>query len=126
LRCHLGLIVPKQSECCLLYLDGVPHTWQEGRVLLFDDTHRHEVHNATDEDRVVLLFDFERPMTSRGRVTGRILLALMRRSAYVQDSVQHYRDWEERFMERVFPDDAAGDGSRRKQAVPPDSARRSL
>jgi aspartyl/asparaginyl beta-hydroxylase (cupin superfamily) len=107
LRCHLGLIVPKNTERCTLYLDGTPHTWQEGRVLLFDDTHRHEVHNATDEDRVVLLFDFERPMTLRGRLTGRILLALIRRSAYVQDSVQQYSDWEERFRERFFLDDAS-------------------
>ena len=83
-----------------MYLDGTPHTWQEGRVLLFDDTHRHEVRNATSEDRVVLLFDFERPMTRRGRWTSRALLFLMRRSAYVQDSVQHYLDWEERFRER--------------------------
>jgi aspartyl/asparaginyl beta-hydroxylase (cupin superfamily) len=109
LRCHLGLIVPKDRDRCLLYLDGTPHTWQEGRVLLFDDTHQHEVRNATGEDRVVLLFDFERPMTLRGRLTSRILLALMRRSAYVQDSVQHYLDWEERFKERFFPDGAAGD-----------------
>ena len=122
LRCHLGLMVPKDNERCILYLDGTPHNWHEGRVLLFDDTHRHEVHNTTDEDRVVLLFDFERPMTLRGRLTNRILLALMRRSAYVQDSVQHYSDWEERFRERFFPDDGADDGSRRERAVPPDSA----
>jgi len=105
LRCHLGLMVPKRSENCVLYLDGRPHTWQEGRVLLFDDTHTHEVRNATDEDRVVLLFDFERPMTLRGRLASRILLSLMRRSAYVQDSVQHYLDWEEQFKARFFPDD---------------------
>jgi aspartyl/asparaginyl beta-hydroxylase (cupin superfamily) len=107
LRCHLGLIVPKATEPCLLYLDGTPHAWQEGRVLLFDDTYRHEVHNATDEDRVVLLFDFERPMTLRGRLTSRMLLALMRRSAYVQDSVQQYSEWEERFKQRFFPSDAS-------------------
>jgi len=109
LRCHLGLMVPKERQDCRLFLDGAPHTWEEGRVLLFDDTHRHEVRNATGEDRVVLLFDFERPMTLRGRLTSRTLLALMRRSAYVQDSVRHYLDWEERFKERFFPDDHAED-----------------
>ena len=109
LRCHLGLIVPRRGEDCRLYLDGTPHSWQEGRVLLFDDTHMHEVRNDTGDDRVVLLFDFERPMTLRGRVTSRALLFLMRRSAYVQDSVQHYLDWEERFKERFFSDDDALD-----------------
>jgi beta-hydroxylase len=109
LRCHLGLIVPKRSEGCRMYLDGTPHAWQEGRVLLFDDTQTHAVENSTNEDRVVLLFDFERPMTRRGRWTSRALLSLMRRSAYVQDSVQHYLDWEERFQERFFSDDDASD-----------------
>jgi beta-hydroxylase len=109
LRCHLGLIVPAERESCRILLSGTPHSWQEGRVLLFDDTNKHEVHNATSEDRVVLLFDFERPMTLRGRLTSRTLLFLMRRSSYVQDSVQHYLDWEEQFRERYFPDDDASD-----------------
>src|SRR5262245_21576370 len=109
LRCHLGLVVPKERESCRMFLDGIPHTWAEGRVLLFDDTHTHEVRNATDEDRVVLLFDFERPMTLRGRLTNRTLLFLMRHSAYVQDSKKHYLDWEEQFRKRFFSDDDPSD-----------------
>jgi beta-hydroxylase len=109
LRCHLGVIVPKQRENCLIYLDGTPHAWEEGRVLVFDDTYRHEVRNETNEDRVVLLFDFERPMSLRGRLAHRTLLFLLRRSAYVQDSVKHYLDWEERFREQFFSDDDASD-----------------
>ena len=48
-------------------------------------------------------------MTLRGRLTNRTLLFLMRRSAYVQDSVQRYLDWEEQFRERFFADDDASD-----------------
>ena len=108
LRCHLGLMVPAHNDACRLYLDGTPYTWREGKALLFDDTHRHEVQNATDEDRVVLLFDFDRPMTLRGRLVSRILLSLMRRTAYVQDSVDQYVDWEERFTARFFsPEDTS-------------------
>lgn len=109
LRCHLGLIVPAEQENCRIFLNGTPHTWQEGQVLLFDDTNTHEVHNATSEDRVVLLFDFDRPMTARGHLTSRTLLFLMRRSSYVQDSVQNYLDWEEQFRERYFSDDDESD-----------------
>jgi ornithine lipid ester-linked acyl 2-hydroxylase len=109
LRCHLGLIVPAQREKCRILLGGTPLSWEEGRVLLFDDTNKHEVENATSEDRVVLLFDFERPMTFGGRLTSRTLLFLMRRSSYVKDSVQHYLDWEEQFSERYFSDDDADD-----------------
>ncbi|MBX3024827.1 aspartyl/asparaginyl beta-hydroxylase domain-containing protein [bacterium] len=109
LRCHLGLIIPDDREGCRITLDGVSRSWEEGRVLLFDDTYRHEVRNDTEQDRVVLLFDFERPMRLPGRLVSRALLGLMRRSAYVQDSKRQYLEWEERFKERFFPDDDADD-----------------
>ena len=65
--------------------------------------------NDTDEDRVVLLFDFERPMTLRGRLLGRTMLALMRRSRYVRDSKRQYLEWEERFQEILAAADDEGD-----------------
>jgi aspartyl/asparaginyl beta-hydroxylase (cupin superfamily) len=108
LRCHVGLKVPKHRDRCVLYLDGAPHFWEEGRAFVFDDTYAHSVRNETEDDRVVLLFDFERPMTLSGRLTHRTLLGLMRRTAYVQDSVRHYLDWEERFKAMFAPDDGAG------------------
>ena len=56
LRYHLGLIVPTHVH---IRIEGVTHFWKEGKLLKFDDSKIHEVHNPTDKERVVLLFDVE-------------------------------------------------------------------
>ena len=55
---HLPLIVP---ENCELVVGGVAHRWQEGRVVVFDDTYEHEAWNRSGEIRVVLIFDLWSP-----------------------------------------------------------------
>lgn len=94
IRAHLPLLVPEKTEACVISIDGVPHTWEEGRILVFDDTYPHEVSNDTDQDRVILLFDFRRPMKRLGRLVNSASLALMRRTAVVQDSKRMTEDWE--------------------------------
>jgi hypothetical protein len=49
-RLHLGVLVPNGSEMIV--------QWEEGRVVMFDRSQVHEVNNASDTPRVVLLFDF--------------------------------------------------------------------
>jgi beta-hydroxylase len=60
LRYHLGVIVPAGPEC-RIEVDDVSRNWHEGKCLIFDDTHPHEVWNGTDSLRVVLFVDFLRP-----------------------------------------------------------------
>jgi len=61
----------------------------------------HAVWNDTDEERVVLLFDFERPMDRRGRFVSRLLMAGLRRSAYYRDAYRNQKDWEDRYFAAV-------------------------
>lgn len=56
LRCHLGLKIPA-GDCALKVEEDV-RSWQEGKVLIFDDRVPHEAWNLTGEERVVLLIDF--------------------------------------------------------------------
>ena len=37
------------------------HEWQEGQVVVFDDTYEHEAWNRSDQTRVVLIFDIWNP-----------------------------------------------------------------
>jgi beta-hydroxylase len=62
LRMHLGLMVPEPQEQCRIRIANQTHTWEEGKVLIFDDTWNHEVWNDTPGYRVVLFVDFERPL----------------------------------------------------------------
>ncbi len=55
---HLPLIVP---EDCALTVGGEIHVWQEGEVVVFDDTYEHEAWNRSKETRVVLIFDLWNP-----------------------------------------------------------------
>jgi aspartyl/asparaginyl beta-hydroxylase (cupin superfamily) len=61
LRYHLGLRVPKNNPPRMRVKDQF-HTWEEGRSILFDDSWNHEVFNASDDLRVVLIVDVLRPM----------------------------------------------------------------
>jgi aspartyl/asparaginyl beta-hydroxylase (cupin superfamily) len=56
--CHLPLIVPK---ACWLRVGNETREWQEGKMLIFDDSIEHEAKNPTGDLRIILLFDVWRP-----------------------------------------------------------------
>ena len=61
LICHLPLIVP---QGCRFRVGNEVREWEEGKLLIFDDTIEHEAWNDSDEDRIVLIFDIWRPELS--------------------------------------------------------------
>jgi ornithine lipid ester-linked acyl 2-hydroxylase len=93
IRCHLGLMVPADRDNCWLRVDDKVCHWQEGRCLVFDDTYEHEVHNDTDDVRVVLFLDFDRPMDLPGRLLNRLVVGAIRGSAYVKDPLRNLARW---------------------------------
>ncbi|HEX8222360.1 MAG TPA: aspartyl/asparaginyl beta-hydroxylase domain-containing protein [Allosphingosinicella sp.] len=67
LICHLPLIVPPGGW---LRVGGETRHWQEGRLLVFDDSIEHEARNPADALRVVLIFDIWRPELSGAERRG--------------------------------------------------------
>jgi aspartyl/asparaginyl beta-hydroxylase (cupin superfamily) len=61
LVCHLPLIVPPG---CRFRVGNDVREWEEGKLMIFDDTIEHEAWNDSQEDRVVLIFDIWRPELS--------------------------------------------------------------
>lgn len=61
LRFHLPLLLPKG---CGLKVGGQTAQWQEGKVLVFDDSFVHEVWNDSDQLRVVLFLNRWHPCLS--------------------------------------------------------------
>ncbi len=96
-RAHLGLIIPEDREKCRIRVADEWRAWKAGEVFAFDDTFEHEVRNDTDEERVILLFDFDRPMGWRGRLLNRIMLSLMKLTAFYQEPKKNLADFEARF-----------------------------
>ena len=66
LRSHLGLSIPNNPKECFMDVGNDRIYWEQGKVVVFDDSFEHEVWNNTDQERIVLLFDFDRPMKKIG------------------------------------------------------------
>lgn len=96
LRCHLALLVPEPRDRCRIEVGGEWATWEEGRCLIFDDTYKHQVENDTDSVRVVLFIDVLRPLKFPGSLLNRAVLALIRRSPFIQDARRNQQAWERR------------------------------
>lgn len=60
LRCHLGLIIPDKMNCGIRVGNEIKN-WEEGKLMIFDDSEEHEAWNKSDKMRGVLMFDVPNP-----------------------------------------------------------------
>jgi hypothetical protein len=79
---------------------------EQGKAFVFDDTYEHEVFNNTEDERVILLFDFDRPMRFWGRIINKTFVTLLKFSAYYQEPKKNIKDFEERFEAAIRRADA--------------------
>lgn len=56
---HLPLLIP--GNCALNLIDAGEHHWEQGNLVMFDDTFQHEAWNRSDTPRIVLLMDCWNP-----------------------------------------------------------------
>jgi beta-hydroxylase len=94
IRIHLALKIPADTKNCWIRVDDRVLNWKEGECIVFDDHYEHEVQNNTDEERVVLFFDVDRPMRLPGWLLTQSLLSGFKRSAYVRDTMKILRERE--------------------------------
>ncbi|XP_063156038.1 aspartyl/asparaginyl beta-hydroxylase [Candoia aspera] len=68
LRMHLGLVIPKEG--CRIRCAQETRFWEEGKVLIFDDSFEHEVWQDADAYRLIFIVDVWHPeLTSQQRRT---------------------------------------------------------
>ena len=101
LRSHIGLIIPSDYENCRIRVDNTITPWKEGEIFVFDDTYEHEVWNDTDQERVILLFDFDRPMNFWGRLLNAAFLQVMKFTAFYQDPKKNLKSAEDRLEDAI-------------------------
>ncbi len=80
---HFALDVPEGD--CKIEVGGQVRGWEEGKLLLLDDTYPHQVWNNTERKRVVLLMQIRRPVGRFAHLVGSAFLAAVRRTGYIQD-----------------------------------------
>jgi beta-hydroxylase len=61
LRYHLGLVTPNDDRCNIV-VDGEAYSWRDGQDVMFDETYLHFAENNTDQFRLILFCDIERPL----------------------------------------------------------------
>ncbi|VCU72558.1 Aspartyl/Asparaginyl beta-hydroxylase [Pigmentiphaga humi] len=64
LRYHLGLETPNDDRC-FIEVDGQRYSWRDGQSVVFDETFIHWAQNGSDQDRIILFCDVERPLRYR-------------------------------------------------------------
>jgi beta-hydroxylase len=111
LRVHLGLRVPARKQDCWIKVGPTVRSWEEGRCLIFDDTYLHEVHNDTDQMRVVLFLDIKRPLGRIGDWLNEAIIFLLSRTGLIREGKKNEDDWERAFYEEADPPHASGERS---------------
>ena len=61
LRYHIGLSTPNDPKC-FIDVDGERYFWKDGEAVMFDETYIHFAANETDQQRIILFCDVERPV----------------------------------------------------------------
>lgn len=85
LRYHLGLITPNDDKC-RIYIDGNMYSWRDGQDIVFDETYVHSAANDTDQTRVIMFCDVERPLrTPILRAINRFVSNTLVRAAATQN-----------------------------------------
>ncbi|HEX6928760.1 MAG TPA: aspartyl/asparaginyl beta-hydroxylase domain-containing protein [Gammaproteobacteria bacterium] len=69
LRYHLGLATPN-SDNCFINVDGVAYSWRDGTAFMFDETYPHFARNDSDQYRLILMCDIDRPLRLPGRIVN--------------------------------------------------------
>jgi len=92
--------VPEDAEACRIRVgDDIRH-WEPGKSLMFDDVFNHEVWNDTDETRVILFVDVERPLPEPESTINKLLIKAIGYSPFVMDAKRNQEAWEERYRAR--------------------------
>ena len=85
LRYHLGLVTPNDPGC-YIEVDGHRYHWRDGEVVMFDATYIHHAANTTQQPRIILFADVERPVhTAVMRWANRAFAAVVMKASATQN-----------------------------------------
>jgi beta-hydroxylase len=98
LRYHLGLLIPPGGRCRIRVRDDI-RFWEEGKSLVFDDSHPHEAWNDSPSVRAVLFVDFVRPLIFPFSAMNRLMIRRLSGRPFFQEIAQKAREFSRRSLE---------------------------
>ena len=90
LRYHLGLVTPNKDEA-FINVDGHNLSWRDGDSLMFDETYLHYAKNNTDQYRLILMCDVNRPTSLLGTIFNNIVYKPVLKATIVPNSDEDKR-----------------------------------
>ena len=76
LRLHISLDTPNDPSC-FINVDGNSYYWKDGDGFLFDETYLHFAENQTNQDRLILMCDIDRPLWFPANIFNKIIRFFM-------------------------------------------------
>jgi beta-hydroxylase len=101
LRYHLGVNIPKPETQCGIVVGGELARWQDGKSLVFDDSHQHHAWNRSKHDRVVLFVDFERPLPPPLALLNSRVIDQIGKSDFIVAASRKWQEWELKHGDQV-------------------------
>lgn len=99
LRYHLALKVPEPVDHCGIRVKNDVRHWEEGKSLVFDDSHEHEAWNRTNHTRVVLFVDFLRPLPPVLSWLNKAVVRAIGNSSFISNLFENLDRWHEKLDE---------------------------
>lgn len=103
LRYHLALKVPEPTDRCGIRVGEEVRHWEEGRSLIFDDSHEHEAWNHTDKTRVVLFVDILRPLPFPLSFFNRLVVWGISRTPFIVNALANLERWYRKVDKEPLP-----------------------
>jgi beta-hydroxylase len=99
LRLHLGLIVPNTPPGGVgIRVENEICHWEEGKVLIFDDSYEHEAWNHSKQTRVVLFVDFVKPLRFPASFMNWLILHIAPFTPFIREGAKAQKKWEKGFF----------------------------
>ena len=103
LRYHLGLVTPNHDDCNIT-VDGETYSWRDGESVIFDETFIHYAHNNTEQNRIILFCDIERPVNNIfARLVNKLFGATMARATASPNTSEDKTGLLNRIFGLVYP-----------------------
>ena len=102
LRYHLGLSTPN-SDDAFINVDGKTLSWRDGEAFMFDETNLHFAKNNSDQYRLILMCDVDRPTRSIGKWLNDYVMKPLLRATIVPNTDEDRCGFVNRSFQKVTP-----------------------
>ncbi len=90
---HLGVKIP---EGAWIKVGDATKYYKKGKSIIFDDTYPHSTGNPSDETRIVLFIQFERPYEWPMNIINKCILFLVSKTGFFREGVRNLKLWEKK------------------------------